>query len=316
MKKEKMTNKDFKIYKDVYESGFLGLDENGILRNNKDSNLINKFPSFDDYYGEPIYHFENIIISDIHLGSKLSQTEMLITFLKNISFDRLIINGDVFDSINMKRLSRHHWKVLSVLRKITDKDKGKEVIWIRGNHDGFSDLLTQLLGIKVYNEFMFKWNDKNVLALHGDVFDVYTSKHPILSEVADIIYKFAISIDPVKNRISKFLKKNTKAFLRNTQIVRERSLAYGKNKKADIVCCGHTHHPEKVVEDKMVYLNSGSWTTHPTSFIGFAKYKVEIVPFTHNDVLNIHSSKISDEQLANEVEFLEETNDTMLKELY
>lgn len=307
-----MLNNDLKVYSDVYESGFLNIDKNGKLNDDIIQNGI--FPNFKNEFNEPVYHFKNIIISDIHLGSKLSQTDMLNTFLKNISFDRLIINGDVFDSINMKRLNKHHWKVLSALRKITDKGKGREVIWIRGNHDGFSDLLTQLLGIKVYNEFMFKWNNKNVLVLHGDVFDVYTSKHPILSEVADIIYKFAILIDPVKNRVSKFLKRNTKAFLRNAQIVRERSLSYGKHKKAQIVCCGHTHFKEKVVEDNMIYLNSGSWTQHPTSFIGFTEDKVEVVPFTHDDVVSIHASRALEEQSIQEIELNNEINKLIMQE--
>lgn len=292
-----------KIYDEVFESGYLGLNERGNIRDEYNLIKSEKFPDFREQFGESVTHFENIIISDIHLGSRLSQTDMLISFLKNISFNRLIINGDVFDSINMKRLNRHHWKVLSVLRKITDKDMGKEVIWIRGNHDGFSDLLTQLLGIKVYNEFAFEWNNKKVIALHGDVFDVYTSKHPILSEIADIIYKISISIDPVKNRLSKFLKKNTKAFLRNVQIVRERSIAYGKHKNAQVVCCGHTHYPEIIEEEKMTYINSGSWTTHPTTFIGFTKDKVKVVPFTHDDVQKIEASKNEVKNLLHEIEY-------------
>lgn len=301
-----MKDKEIKMFDNIYESGFLGFDEKGFMTNEYKSENIEIFPNFYEYFNEPIHHFENIIISDIHLGSMLSQTEMLITFLKNISFDRLIINGDVFDSINMKRLNKHHWKVLSALRKITDKENNREVIWIRGNHDGFSDLLTQLLGIEVYNEYMFDWNNKKVLALHGDVFDVFTSKHPIISEIADIIYKSAIYIDPVKNRISKFLKRNTKTFLRNAQIVRERSLAYGKHKNAKIVCCGHTHYPETVEQDGMTYLNSGSWTANPTHFIGFTKDKVKVVPFTKDDVFTIETSKIEDDQLIHEIELINE----------
>ena len=298
--------KEIKIYDDIYESGFLGFDENGILRTDFKMKEIKILPNFTKYFGKPVDHFENVIISDIHLGSKLSQTETLITFLKNISFERLIINGDVFDSINMKRLSKQHWKVLSELRKITDKENHREVIWIRGNHDGFSDLLTQLLGIKVYNEYMFNWNNKKVLALHGDVFDVFTSKHPIISEVADIIYKFAIYIDPVKNRISKFLKRNTKAFLRNAQIVRERSLAYGKHKNADVVCCGHTHYPEMVQQNGMTYLNSGSWTTNPTSFIGFTKNDVKVVSFSKDDIFKIETSQIDENRFVKDIDLVDE----------
>jgi UDP-2,3-diacylglucosamine pyrophosphatase LpxH len=270
-----------KLFTNVYESGFLAIQEKDLPLNEYFRLNDALLPDFSETFGEPVKHFTNIIISDIHLGSSLSQTDLLIFFLKNISFDRLIINGDIFDSINMKRLNRHHWKVLSVLRKLTDKASGKEIIWIRGNHDGFSDLLTQLLGIKVYNEFLFEWNKKNVLALHGDVFDEYTSKHPILSEIADMIYKFSISIDPKKNRISKFLKRNTKAFLRNAQIVRERSIKYAKQKNAQIVCCGHTHHPEIDENREITYLNSGSWTTYPVTFIGFTDEKVKVAEFSY-----------------------------------
>ncbi len=277
-----------KKYDEIYESGYLEIEENSSFNFGNVTDIY--FPKFEQFYKNPATHFNNIIISDIHLGSKLVQTDLLISFLKNISFDRLIINGDVFDSINMKRLSKHHWKVLSLLRKITDGEKKKEVIWIRGNHDGYSDLLTQLLGIEVFNEYMFEWNDKKILVLHGDIFDVYTSKHPIISELADIIYKFAIFIDPKKNRVGKFLKKNTKAFLRNAQIVKERSLIYGKHKHADIVCCGHTHYPDLSNEKNMLYLNSGSWTTHPTHFIGFTNDEVNIVPFTFDDMINLEIS--------------------------
>ncbi len=259
---------NLKVFNNVYESGYLVHEE-------KSDKFIEDFikekksPTWEKYFGEPVKHFNTIVISDIHLGSNVTRTELLLDFLNNISFDRLIINGDVFDSINMQRLNRSHWKILGKLRKLTDRENHAEVIWIRGNHDGFSDLLTQLLGIKVFNEYTFDWNGKKVLTLHGDVFDVFTSKHPIISDIADYLYRLSIHVDPVRMRLSSWLKRNSKAFLRNIEIVRNRAILYAKKQKADIVICGHTHHAETIERDGITYFNSGSWTLNPATFIGF-----------------------------------------------
>ena len=67
-----------------------------------------------------------IIISDLHLGSENSQARLITQFLESLIDQtlrtrRLIINGDVFDSIDFRRLKKTHWKVLSTLRHLSDK---------------------------------------------------------------------------------------------------------------------------------------------------------------------------------------------------
>ena len=57
--------------------------------------------------------------------------------------ERLILNGDVFDSIDFRRLKKSHWKVLSLLRKLSDE---LEIIWLCGNHDGSAEVVSHLLG--------------------------------------------------------------------------------------------------------------------------------------------------------------------------
>jgi hypothetical protein len=91
-----------KLFTDVYESGFLEIQEKEIQQNDYLTRKNAFVPDFSETFGKPAKHFTNIIISDIHLGSSLSQTDLLIFFLKNISFDKLIINGDIFDSIKSK----------------------------------------------------------------------------------------------------------------------------------------------------------------------------------------------------------------------
>ena len=203
-----MENTTCKLYDNIYNSGYLTFNEEPgeLLVDDIISQMSNH--DFSEVFGQPVKNFNTIIISDIHLGSKLSRVNSLLQFLTNVDFDRLIINGDIFDSINMRRLHKKHWHLLSVLRKLTSDNKKTEVIWIRGNHDGYSDLLTQLLGITVYDEYLFEWNSKKVLVMHGDVFDVFTSKYPLISEIADIIYKLSIYFDPTHMRVSKWLKRS------------------------------------------------------------------------------------------------------------
>ena len=74
--------------------------------------------------------YDAVVISDIHLGSDNCQAKYLVHFLDSIRRRRdcrhaaLILNGDVFDSIDFRRLKKHHWKILSLsaeaLRRVRD----------------------------------------------------------------------------------------------------------------------------------------------------------------------------------------------------
>src|SRR5262249_26248630 len=97
-----------------------------------------------------------LVISDIHLGSETCQAKPLVELLQaildeRIATRRLIINGDVFDSIDFRRLKKTHWKVLSQIRHLSDKI---DVVWIAGNHDGPAEIVSHLLGVEVCEEYI------------------------------------------------------------------------------------------------------------------------------------------------------------------
>src|SRR6478672_2182761 len=113
-----------------------------------------------------------VVISDIHLGSANSQAKALGRFLEEVrrgalATRRLILNGDVFDSIDFRRLKKHHWNVLSELRKLSDE---VEITWINGNHDGPADVVSHLLGVEVSEELVVESGGRRVLFLHGHRF--------------------------------------------------------------------------------------------------------------------------------------------------
>lgn len=201
------------------------------------------------------------IISDLHLGASNCQVKKLYEFLDGIEdrCNRLILNGDVFDSMDFRRLNKDHWKVLSLLRKVSDKI---EVVWVIGNHDGDAETIGNLLGIHVYDQFTFYSGQKKVLVLHGHQFDNFLTDHPILTWIGDLIYNLLQKLDK-KHQIAKLAKRNSKHYLRNYVKVHQEAISLAKKLVCDIVCCGHTHNPYQVDQ----YLNSGSWTELPCTYI-------------------------------------------------
>ena len=134
--------------------------------------------------------YDALIISDLHLGSSNCQAKNLCALLeavRNYQLDtkRLILNGDLFDSFDFRRLTKNHWKVLSLLRKLSDRIN---IIWICGNHDGSAEVVSHLLGVTVKDEYVLVSGGERILFLHGHRFDDFLDTHPILTWVGDVIY--------------------------------------------------------------------------------------------------------------------------------
>ncbi|HEV3263425.1 MAG TPA: metallophosphoesterase family protein [Gemmataceae bacterium] len=224
--------------------------------------------------------YDAVIISDIHLGSPNCQAKRLCTFLETIAYGelaaaRIILNGDVFDSIDFRRLKKSHWKVLSLLRTLSDK---MEIIWICGNHDGSAEIVSHLLGVRVADEFVLASGDRKILILHGHGFDEFLDAHPVLNWFADTIYLLLQKLDKT-HYFAKLAKKKSKTFLRCARVIEEKSVKYAASKKCAAVCCGHTHHAVDAGTGQVHYFNSGCWTELPCSYLTVADGRVELHTF-------------------------------------
>jgi len=211
---------------------------------------------------------EAIIISDLHLGSDVCQTHGITSFLEKINngtilTNELVLNGDVFNSLDFRRLKKKHWNILELLRKIS---KHKKIVWICGNHDGPNTLVSHLLGIETKEEYIIESGDKKILVLHGDRFDRFITKHPLLTSIADFFYRLIQKID-YTFIVAHKIKNASKTFLRCVELIRSRAIDYALDKNCCTVCCGHTHRVDDVTEKNIRYLNSGCWTEYPCHYI-------------------------------------------------
>ncbi|MCX6165841.1 MAG: UDP-2,3-diacylglucosamine diphosphatase [Ignavibacteriae bacterium] len=209
-------------------------------------------------------------MSDVHLGSEVARPGQIVEMLSLYTFNRLILLGDIFDNLNFARLKKDHWNLLSNVRKLSNPKRKKEVVWIEGNHDeGLVEIMSHLIGIKVYKKYSWKLLGKKYLAIHGHQFDRFLNENVIISYIASFIYDRIQRWGNEKQTVARYLKNRSKGWLRLAKKVADGAVEYGRHRKADIVICGHTHQAEKYsYSDKnIVYYNSGCWTDIPSSYI-------------------------------------------------
>jgi UDP-2,3-diacylglucosamine pyrophosphatase LpxH len=221
-----------------------------------------------------------VVISDIHLGSEICQAQSLVHFLESIHrrehpTRRLILNGDVFDSIDFRRLKRLHWKVLSLVRKLSDE---VETVWINGNHDGPAEIISHLLGVTVRDEIVIESGGRRVLLLHGHRFDEFLERYPLTTKFADCMYRLLQWVDK-SHYVARQAKSSSKTFLRCAEKVRDLSIQYARRQGCDAVCCGHTHLAGAFTDGPVHYFNGGCWTERPCHYLAIAAGRVEVCAY-------------------------------------
>jgi UDP-2,3-diacylglucosamine pyrophosphatase LpxH len=218
-----------------------------------------------------------LIISDIHLGSRNSQATALLHLLET-DFDRLILNGDTINNLNLKKLRPEHWTVISRLREIARR---RELILIRGNHDGETrdgyhfgipgtnepfgplSVLATLLGVPLLEDFALELNQRQYLVMHGDRFDP-TLGWPLLTDTADWCYQV---VQKVNKKAAKWLKRQVKHLGGVIEVVKRRSVHHAKSLGYQGVITGHTHYCDDEWFDGIHFLNAGCWVDRICTYV-------------------------------------------------
>jgi len=215
-----------------------------------------------------------LILSDFHLGSKVSNSNLVADLLNSYKFKKLILLGDIFEDLNFERLHKVDWELLSLISKISKKRK---VIWVEGNHDqGLAKIFAGFTGSRVYKSYKWRYKNKKYLAIHGHQFDNFLVENALLSFLANQVYKFIQLLDFKDKRLSRFIKRKSKGWLRLSEKVAKRALLFAKLKGVDYVFCGHTHKALEERSGKIKYFNCGCWTDTPQSFITIDEDKIKI----------------------------------------
>ena len=211
---------------------------------------------------------DTIIISDLHLGSEVSRAPAALKMLKSASFNRLILLGDIFSDLNFRRLKKEHWLFLGYIRKLSNPKREVEVVWVEGNHDvGLTEVMSHLVGVRVYQEYAWEYCGVRHVAVHGHQFDRFVSRNSVLSTFLSALHLGLQKISFGKKRLMGFLERFDTSYLRLSEKVARGAIAHAKMKDASRDFCGHTHEALTLHRDGVEYYNSGSWTQDIPTYI-------------------------------------------------
>ncbi len=210
-----------------------------------------------------------IILSDLHLGARNSQSALLLEIL-NSDFQRLVLNGDIVDAPDERRFRDRDWKVIELLRDVA---KERELVVLRGNHDilsgptnvrGTTRYVAELLDVDVLAEYRMLIGDREYLIAHGDRYDS-TMNLTMLGDAADWCYR---RIQELSRPLAHWVKGASKSVCGVVDSVRNGALSDGRKRGFAGVITGHTHYCEDERADGLHYLNTGCWVDWPCTYIG------------------------------------------------
>lgn len=224
--------------------------------------------------------FRALFISDVHLGSRGCQADLLLNFLRDHDADVIYLVGDIVDGWRMR--SSWFWPQAhnDVVQKLLRKGrKGARIVYIPGNHDEFlRDYYgTHFGGIEVTESAIHEAADgKKFLVLHGDVFDVVVCHARWLAYLGDWAYDFAIFANRHFNfvrrklgfpywSLSKWAKQKVKNAVNFIGEFEQAVALEARKQNVEGVICGHIHHAAIHDLYGTRYMNCGDWVESCTA---------------------------------------------------
>jgi UDP-2,3-diacylglucosamine pyrophosphatase LpxH len=230
----------------------------------------------------PVYN--TLILSDLHLGAETSRAREATQVLKENRFQRLILLGDIFADLNFARLTKDHWKFLGYIRKLSNPKRNIEVVWVEGNHDhGLTNIMSHLVGVRVYQHYEWMHAGRRHLAIHGHQFDGFQVNNVRLSKLGTSLYLKLQKLDFKHKPIVRLIDRLNTRWLRMSSKVSTGALQFARQHEADRIFCGHTHEALHLEENGIHYYNAGGWVDSRLTYLTIDEQEVRIHDFNQHE---------------------------------
>ena len=233
-----------------------------------------------------------VFLSDVHLGTRGCQAELLLDFLGHCDCQHLYLLGDIVDGWRLS--SRWYWPrshdavVSCVLARARD---GVRVHYIPGNHDSFlrDSAGASFGGVEIVGETIHEAADGlRYLLLHGDRFDKVSTHTPWLARVGDVAYRALLAANLALNHarrhrglpfwsLSAWAKLKVKEAVNFISDYEARIADEARGRGVHGVICGHIHHAAMRDEEGVLYINTGDWVESCTAVVEHFDGSFEIV---------------------------------------
>ncbi len=220
-------------------------------------------------------------ISDVHLGTRSSNAEALVNFLRDYECETLYIVGDLIDVWQLRRgvywPQQHNDVIQKILRKAR---KGTRVIYIPGNHDEFVSGFHGAYGnISIQKEAIHTTQDgRRILVIHGHELDTIVQNARWLAFAGDVGYQFLLSLNPAINSVrrlfgrsywslSAYAKRRVKDAVNFVGEFEKAIVHYAARYGVDAVLCGHIHSAAVRDISGVTYYNCGDWVETQSAIV-------------------------------------------------
>lgn len=236
--------------------------------------------------------YRTIWISDVHLGTRGCNADLLIDFLDSVDSDTLYLVGDIIDGWRLKKSwywpAKHNDIVWRLLKRAK---RGTNVIYIPGNHD---EMFRQFVGlsfggIEIRSKAIHDTADgRRLLVLHGDEFDAVVLYARWLAMLGDAAYIAMMKLNTLVNNLRArwglpywSLSKHAKHKVKNAvEFISRFETAVAKaaaDRGLDGVVCGHIHTAEARRFGDVTYYNDGDWVEGCTALVEHFNGEMEIL---------------------------------------
>src|SRR5579859_1900488 len=208
---------------------------------------------------DAVRRYRSVFISDVHLGTKGCQAELLLDFIRHMECETLYLVGDIVDGWKLR--SGWYWPQAhnDVVQKILRlARKGVNVIYVPGNHD---EVVRDFCGVHfggvvVARDAIHETADgRRFLVTHGDEFDGVVQYARWLAFLGDWAYRTALALNTLINHarrrlgfgywsFSAYLKTRVKNALQFIENYEQAVAEEARRRGVDGVICGHIHKAE------------------------------------------------------------------------
>ena len=221
-------------------------------------------------------------ISDVHLGFRGCNAELLLNFLHNLECETLYLAGDIIDLWSMKKGLFWPQEHNNVLRALLGKAKhGTRIVYVPGNHDeAFRDHAGIAFGnVEIRREAIHETLDgRRLLIMHGDEFDTVVQNARWLAIFGSHAYDSLLWLNHRFNGLRRrlglnywslagFLKHKVKNAVNYIGSFEDAVGREAAKREADGIICGHIHHAEIRDIDGVFYGNCGDWVESHTALV-------------------------------------------------
>ncbi|TCZ59683.1 UDP-2,3-diacylglucosamine diphosphatase [Roseicella aquatilis] len=241
---------------------------------------------------EPKLRFRSIFLSDVHLGTRGCQSEVLLDFLQSSDCDTLYLVGDIIDGWRLRKAWYWHESFDAVLRQVLEMARrGVKVVYIPGNHDELlRDWLgLEIAGVRLVPEAVHQAADgRRYLVLHGDEFDGVIRYAKFLAHLGDWAYDWALVLNRLFNvvrrhlgypywSLSQWLKLQVKGAVKAIDRFEVALAGEARRRGLDGVICGHIHHAEMRMVQGIAYMNDGDWVESCSALVEHEDGRFELL---------------------------------------